>query len=64
MFEGGHKVRSFVYDGGNNLEPSFYEGMFHSVDWLPTILSAAINRPVGKIFHKSKSKNSKLYMCF
>ncbi len=49
VFEGGHKVRSFIYDGGNNLEPSFYDGMFHSVDWLPTILSAAVNRPIGKI---------------
>lgn len=47
MFEGGHRVRSFIYDGGQNLTPNFYDGMFHSVDWLPTILSAAINKPVG-----------------
>ena len=47
VFEGGHRVRSFIYDGGQNLTPNFYDGMFHSVDWLPTILSAAISKPVG-----------------
>lgn len=49
VFEGGHKVRSFVYDGSKSIKSSFYDGMFHSVDWLPTILSAALNKPIGNI---------------
>jgi arylsulfatase B len=48
VFEGGHKVRSFIYDGGQNLKKYTYDGMFHSVDWLPTILNAALDVDVGK----------------
>lgn len=45
VFEGGNRVRAFINMKG--LEPSVYDGMFHSVDWVPTVLSAAINEPIG-----------------
>lgn len=44
VFEGGQRVRAFVH--GKDLKPLKYEGMFHSVDLLPTIMSSALNRPV------------------
>ena len=46
-FEGGHRTRSFI-NNYPNLKPYVNEGMFHAVDWLPTILNAAVNVPVGK----------------
>lgn len=45
VFEGGHRVRAFI--SMKNIIPSVYDGMFHSVDWIPTILSAAIDMPLG-----------------
>ena len=47
VFEGGQRVRAFVH--GKDLKPLKYEGMFHSVDLLPTIMSSALNRPVGML---------------
>ena len=44
-FEGGHRVRAFI--NGVDLKPYVNEGMFHSVDWLPTVLNAALDEPVG-----------------
>ena len=46
VFEGGTRVKSFI--NGKDLKPSVYNGMFHAVDWMPTILNAAIGVPVGK----------------
>lgn len=45
MFEGGSRVRAFI--NGKHLKPFVYEGMFHSVDLLPTLVSSALNIPVG-----------------
>ena len=44
-FEGGHRVVAFIH--GTDLKPYVNEGMFHAVDWLPTILNAALGVPVG-----------------
>ena len=44
VFEGGHRVRAFI--SGVDVKPYVNEGMFHSVDWLPTILNAAIGIPI------------------
>lgn len=44
-FEGGHRTRSFI-NNYPNLKPYVNEGMFHAVDWLPTILNAALGVPV------------------
>ena len=46
VFEGGTRVRSFI--NGMDIKQFVYDGMFHAVDWLPTILHAAVNAPVGK----------------
>ncbi len=48
MFEGGTRVRAFI--NGKDLKPSVYEGMFHSVDLLPTLMSSALNIPIGMNF--------------
>ena len=48
VFEGGHRVRAFI--NMNGLNPFVYDGMFHSVDWVPTVLSAALNKNIGKLF--------------
>ena len=45
VFEGGTRVRGFIY--GKNINPFVYDGMFHAVDWMPTILHAAVGAPVG-----------------
>lgn len=45
VFEGGSRVRAFI--NGKSLKPFVYEGMFHSVDLLPTLVSSALNIPVG-----------------
>lgn len=45
MFEGGHRVRAFI-NFPKDLKPAVYDGMFHSVDWLPTLLSAATGQSV------------------
>ena len=45
VFEGGTRVRGFI--NGKSLKPYVYDGMFHAVDWMPTILHAAIGVPVG-----------------
>ncbi len=45
-FEGGHRVRAFIKTPHAN--PYQYNDMFHAVDWLPTILNAALDTPVGK----------------
>jgi arylsulfatase A-like enzyme len=45
VFEGGTRVKGFIY--GKDLKPMVYEGMFHAVDWMPTVLNAAIGFPVG-----------------
>ena len=58
-FEGGHRVRAFI--SGSNLKPYVNEGMFHSVDWLPTILNGAIqDAPVGKLLDHFEQKEHKL----
>ena len=42
-------MRAFINVGNKQLTTPFtYDGMFHSVDWLPTLLSAAIGKSVGK----------------
>jgi arylsulfatase B len=51
-FEGGHRVRAFI--NGPGLKPYVNEGMFHSVDWLPTVINAALDIPVGKFLTKFK----------
>lgn len=45
-FEGGHRVRGFFYD--KRIKPFAYNGMFHAVDWLPTMLKAALGKEIGK----------------
>jgi arylsulfatase A-like enzyme len=45
VFEGGTRVRGFI--NGKNLKPYVYDGMLHAIDWMPTILHAAIGVPVG-----------------
>lgn len=45
-FEGGHRVRAFI-NAPNTLAYE-YNDMFHAVDWLPTLLNAALGVPVGK----------------
>ncbi len=50
VFEGGTRVRGFI--NGKDIKPSVYEGIFHAVDWMPTILHAAVNTPVGNHFDK------------
>ncbi len=45
VFEGGTRVKSFI--NGKDLRPRVFDGMFHAVDWMPTILNAAIGRQVG-----------------
>jgi len=44
VFEGGTRVRAFV--NGPGVKPYVNEGMFHAVDWMPTILNGAIGVPV------------------
>jgi len=44
VFEGGHRVRAFI--NGKGLKPFQYNGIFHSVDLLPTIMSSALSMPV------------------
>ncbi|CAF0746120.1 unnamed protein product [Brachionus calyciflorus] len=44
LFEGGHRVRAFI--SMNGLESNVYDGMFHSVDWVPTVLSAALGQEI------------------
>lgn len=56
VFEGGQRVRAFISGRNLGVEPYAYEGMFHSVDWIPTILSAALGQPTGKSFQKEKKK--------
>ena len=45
VFEGGTRVRGFI--NGKDINPFVYDGMFHAVDWMPTILHAAVGVPVG-----------------
>lgn len=47
VFEGGHRVRAFINGRNLGVNPFVYNGMFHSVDWIPTILSAALGQPTG-----------------
>ena len=44
VFEGGHRVRAFI--NGKSLKPAQHNGMFHSVDLLPTIISSALGKPI------------------
>jgi arylsulfatase B len=39
VFEGGTRVRAFINAPG--VIPFVNKGMFHAVDWLPTLLNAA-----------------------
>jgi arylsulfatase A-like enzyme len=41
VFEGGTRVRAFI--NAPDLVPFVNDGMFHAVDWLPTLLNAAID---------------------
>ena len=45
VFEGGTRVRGFI--NHPDLNPGVYDGMLHAVDWMPTMLSAAIGTEVG-----------------
>jgi arylsulfatase A-like enzyme len=45
VFEGGHRLRSFI--NSKNINAYTYRGMFHSVDWVPTVLSAAIGKSIN-----------------
>ena len=45
VFEGGTRVRAFI--NGKGLPSYTYEGMFHAVDWIPTILHAAVGQSSG-----------------
>lgn len=47
VFEGGHRVRAFINSKLLKMKSFIYDGLFHSVDWLPTILSAALNKPIS-----------------
>ena len=44
-YEGGHRVRAFI--NGPGIVPHVNKGMFHSIDWLPTALNAALGSPIG-----------------
>lgn len=46
VYEGGTRVRAFIQS--KDISPYVYEGMFHAVDWMPTILAGAIGTPVGE----------------
>lgn len=48
VFEGGQRVRSFIYGRKLGAGRFVYDGMFHSVDLIPTLMSAALDEPVGK----------------
>ena len=54
VFEGGHRVRAFINSKLLKFKSFVYDGMFHSVDWLPTILSAATNKPTSKYFSHNR----------
>ena len=49
VFEGGQRVRSFIYGKDLDIKPFVYNGMFHFVDWLPTIMSAAMDTPISSL---------------
>jgi len=44
-YEGGHRVKAFI-NGPGIKKPYVNKEMFHSVDWLPTILNGAIDGPL------------------
>ena len=52
VYEGGTKVPAFIHFGSNQLKPKKYENLFHSVDILPTLLSAATNNAIKKSYLK------------
>lgn len=57
VFEGGQRVRAFIYGGRNlGVNPFEYNGIFHSVDIVPTLMSAAIGDSIG-ILGLKLSKN-------
>lgn len=47
VFEGGQRVRAFIYAQNLDIDPYVYNGMFHSVDWIPTVINAALPEPIG-----------------
>ena len=46
LYEGGHRVRAFINDP--TLGSYVNSGLFHAVDWVPTLVDAAIDTNISE----------------
>ena len=50
LYEGGHRVRAFLNDP--KLGSHINSGIFHAVDWIPTLLDASIDANISSYNYK------------